>query len=107
MNNKVIENLVELGIYNSKTLTKKEYDELSNNNADKTLIYISGYYEGVNKESSRWFKEVNTNNMTIDDIKLQLEINRTKNIKAVKNMVTFFVAFAVITSIITFLTTFQ
>lgn len=95
MNNKIIEDLVEMGIYNSKTLTEESFKNLSNNNSNDSLLYISGNY-GNNNESSNYYKEINTNNLTIEEIKLQLDINRTKYIKSIKNMITFFTVITVI-----------
>lgn len=102
MNNKIIEDLVELGIYNSKTLTEEEYNSLSKGNTDDSLVYIVGNYESGNEDYSKYYKEINTNGMTDEDIKLQLEIDRTKNIRSIKSMVTFFVVITVIGMIVMF-----
>ena len=40
--------------------------------------------------------------MTDEDIKLQLEIDRTKNIRSIKNMVTFFVILIIIGIVVMF-----
>ena len=40
--------------------------------------------------------------MTDEDVKLQLEIDRTKNIRSIKSMVTFFVVITVISMIVMF-----
>ena len=102
MNNKIIEDLVELGVYNSKTLTEEEYNSLSKGNTDDSLVYIVGNYESGNEDYSKYYKEINTNGMTDEDIKLQLEIDRTKNIRSIKSMVTFFVVITVIGMIVMF-----
>lgn len=102
MNNKIIEDLVELGIYNSKTLTEEEYNSLSKGNTDDSLVYIVGNYESGNEDYSKYFKEINTNGFTNEDVKLQLEIDRTKNIRSIKSMITFFVVITVIGMIIMF-----
>lgn len=102
MNNKIIEDLVELGIYNSKTLSEEDYNNLSKNNTNSSLAYITGHYEGGNEDYNKYFKEINTNGLTEEDVKLQLEIDRTKNIRSIKSMVTFFVVLTVIGMIVMF-----
>ena len=102
MNNKIIEDLVELGVYNSKTLTEEEYNNLSKGNMDDSLVYIVGNYESGNEDYSKYYKEINTNGLTEEDVKLQLEIDRTKNIRSIKSMVTFFVVLTVIGMIVMF-----
>ena len=102
MNNKIIEDLVELGIYNSKTLSEEDYNNLSKNNTNSSLTYITGHYEGGNSNYNKYFKEIDTKGLTYDDVKLQLEIDRTKNIKSIKSMVTFFVVITVIALIVAF-----
>ena len=96
MNNKIIEDLVELGIYNSKTLSEDDYNNLSKNKKNSSLIYITGHYEGGNDDYNKYFKEIDTKGLTPDDVRLLLEIDRTKNIKSVKSMITFFVVITVI-----------
>ena len=102
MNNEIIEDLVELGIYNSKTLSEDEYNKLSKNNTNSSLIYITGRYVGGNDDYNKYFKEIDTKGFTLDDVKLQLEIDRTKNIRSIKSMVKFFVVLIVISLIVMF-----
>lgn len=102
MNSKIVEDLVELGIYNSKDLSEEEYNNLSKNNTNSSLNYITGQYEGGNDDYNKYFKEIDTKGLTPDDVRLQLEINRTKNIKSIKSMVTFFVVITVIALIAMF-----
>lgn len=102
MNNKIIEDLVELGIYNSKTLSEEDYNKLSQDNTNKSLMYITGHYEGGNEDCNKYYKEINTNGMTDEDVKIQLEIDRTKNIRSIKSMITFFVVLTVINMIVMF-----
>ena len=102
MNNKIIEDLVELGIYNSKTLSEEDYNKLSKDNTNESLMYITGHYEGGNEDYNKYYKEINTNSMTDEDVKLQLEIDRTKNIRSIKSMATFFVVITVISMIVMF-----
>lgn len=103
MDNKTIKDLIELNIYNSKPLSKNDYDKLSNNNTDDSLIYITGNYGGANDEYNKFYKEIDTKGLTLDDVKLQLEIDITKNIRAIKSMVTFFVILTIIALIASFL----
>ena len=102
MNNKIIEDLVEMGIYSSKTLSEEDYNLLSKSNSNVSLIYITGRYEGGNDNCNKYFKEIDTNGLTEEDVKLQLEIDRTKNIKSIKSMITFFVVITVVGMIIMF-----
>ena len=102
MNNKIIEDLVELGIYNSKTLSEEDYHNLSKSNTNNSFTYITGHYDGGNEDYNKYFKEINTNGLTEEDVKLQLEIDRTKNIRSIKSMVTFFVVLTVIGMIVMF-----
>ncbi len=102
MNNEIIEDLVELGVYSSKSLSEEDYDNLSKNNTNSNLTYIIGYFGSGNEEYNKYFKEIDTNGLTVDDVKLQLEINRTKNIMSIKKMVTFFVVITIIALIVMF-----
>lgn len=102
MNNKIIEDLVELGIYNSKTLSEDDYNKLSKEKTNNSLMYITGRYEGGNENYNKYFKEINTNGFTEEDIKLQLEIDKTKNIRFIKSMVAFFVVLTIVGIIIMF-----
>ena len=97
MNNKIIEDLVELGVYTSKSLQKEEFEELSAINTDNSLLYITGSYnDDYDNENNRYYKEIDTKGLSIEEVKLQLDIERTKNIKSVKSMTTFFVILTVI-----------
>lgn len=102
MNNKIIEDLVELGIYKSKTLSEEDYNKLSQDKTNDSFMYITGYYEGGNEDYNKYFEEIDTNGLTQEDVKLQLEIDRTKNIRSIKSMVTFFVVLTVISLIVMF-----
>lgn len=97
MNNKIIEDLVELGVYTSKSLQKEEFEELSAINTDNSLLYITGSYnDDYDNENNRYYKEIDTKGLSIEEVRLQLDIERTKNIKSIKSMVTFFVILTVI-----------
>lgn len=102
LTNKIINDLIELEIYQSKSLSKEEYEKLSNNKNDNK-IYLSGSYNNdIDNEFTKYYKEINTNGLTIEEIELQLSIERTKNIKAIKNMIIFFVIITVISLICLF-----
>lgn len=100
MNNNTIEDLVKLGIYSSKTISEEQYNKCLKNNNNDSLIYITGRHESGNSNYNKYYKEINTKGMTTDDVKLQLEINRTKNISSIKNMVMFFVIVTVIVMVL-------
>lgn len=101
MNIKNIDDLIELGIYSSRILTEEDYNILSRNNLDDNLFYITGCYENVDDECNKFYKEINNNGLTEQDLKLQLEIYKIKNIKSIKTMITFFVIITIINIIIT------
>ncbi len=98
MNNKIIEDLAKLGIYKSKNLSEKEY-----NSTDNSLIYINGCYEGGSESYNKYYKEINTKGLTADDVKLQLEIERTKDIRFIKNVVIVLAVEIIITLILALL----
>lgn len=98
MDNKTIENLVDLGIYKAKTIDKDEYDQKVNN-TDTSLLYIEGNYDNGDK----YYKEINTRGLTDEDVRLKLEIARTKMIISIKNMMIFFVLITVIFIFISFI----
>lgn len=102
LTNKIINDLIELEIYKSKSLNKEEYERLSNiKNNDK--IYLSGSYnDDIENELTKYYKEIDTNGLTIEEIMLQLSIERTKNIKLIKNMIIFFVVITIISLICLF-----
>ena len=102
MNDKIIEDLVELGIYNSKTLSEDDYNNLSKNKKNSSLIYITGCYENMNENYNKYYKEIDSHDLTEEDIKLKLEIDKTKNMRSIKSMITFFVVITVISMIIMF-----
>jgi len=102
MDHKIIEDLVELGIYNSKSLTEEDYSALSKNNTNNSLNYITGHYEGGNEDYNKYFKEIDTKGLSLDEVKLQLEIDRAKNIRSIKNILLFFVVLIVVSLIAIF-----
>lgn len=104
MNKKTIKDLVELGIFESRTLTKEDYNNLSNNNTDDSLIYMVDTYENENGNQNcyKYYKEINTHGLTDEEVMLQLEIDKSKNIKSIKNMILFFVIITVISIILMF-----
>ena len=68
-----------------------------------SLIYINGCYEGGSESYNKYYKEINTKGLTIDDIKLQLEVERTKDIRFIKNAVIVLAVGIIITLILTLL----
>ena len=106
----LINDLVNMGIFKERALTKKEFDELSElNKNSNSLIYMNGKCENIYKhgeydsnenDDNSWYKEVNTNGMDIDDIRLRVELNKAKNIRSIKGMVTFFVVLTIVSLIL-------
>lgn len=89
MNNDTYVALSKLGIFNSKEISEEEYNNCIQNNQDKSIIYIKGYYENVESENTKWFKKVDTKGLSPEDIKLQLTILQTKNLLFIKNAIIF------------------
>lgn len=101
MNNKTYYDLSELGIFSSKNLSETDYNNLSKNNVDKSKIYLQGYSNDVRiNNDNKWYKEIDTHGLSVNDVLLQLEIMRTKHTKTIKNMVTFFVLLTIISIVI-------
>ena len=94
MSENIIEGLIELGIFDSKFLSEDGYIEAIKNNNDTNTVYIQCNYGG---------KQVNTKGLTNDDIQLLLNIDKTKNIRSIKRMITFFVILTSISIIISIL----
>ena len=102
MNKQIIDELVELEVFNSKILTKAQYDEFSQTNSEDGALYLSGQYNfGEGSDTNTWFKQIDTRGLTNEEIKLLLDIDRTKNIHSIKKMVAFFVVLAIISIVIT------
>lgn len=104
MNNKIAEELMNLGIYKYRSLQKDEYDKLCNNNNDISKIYISGNYKNIdNNEYNKYYREIDTDGLSMDEIRLLLDIDKTKNIRSIKSMITFFVVVFVIALVCMFI----
>lgn len=90
MNSKIVEGLLELGLYTYEPLQKEEYEAKSTEETDK--IYITG------KDDSgyQWYREVDTKGLSTEEIKLLLEIDRTQNVRKIRKSVTFFVVLTII-----------
>lgn len=97
MNNKTYYDLSELGIFSSKNLSETDYNNLSKNNVDGSKVYLQGYSNDVRiNDGNKWYKEIDTHGLSVNDVLLQLEIMRTKHTKTIKNMITFFVILEII-----------
>lgn len=103
INEKKIDDLVEFGIYKSRSLEKEEYEKLSANNSDKSKIYITGSYSNdAENDLMKYYKEIDTNGLSTEEVMLQLDIEKTKIIKSIKSMMIFFVVVIVISLICIF-----
>ena len=100
MNKQIIKNLVELEIFNSNSLTEKEYAEASSAKSDGNFIYLTNEIELANGEARKFYKQIDTKGLTEEEIKLLLEIDRTKNIRSIKKMAIFFVVLTLISVVI-------
>lgn len=90
MNNQIIEGLINLGIFNSKSISKSEYEKLSKDNTDTSFIYLHGKSDDNFADNPEWFKQVDTNNLSENEISLLLKINQAQNIKTIKNVLLFY-----------------
>lgn len=92
MNNKIIKQLITLGIYDSRRITEEEYKEQSQKNTEESpYIYMVEENNGYNI-----YNKVDTKGLTPEEVELQLEIDRTKNVRSIKHMVCFFVILTVL-----------
>ena len=96
MNKKIIDELVELEIYSSKSLTEEEFNQQAKDNKQGEFVYSSGSINFVDGNSTKWFKQIDTKGLSNEEIKLLLEIDRTKNIRSIKKMAIFFVVLTLI-----------
>lgn len=102
MNNQIIEGLVDLGIFSSKSLSKEEYEKLSNEVQDSSFIYLKGTSSDAWTDNPEWFQQINTKNLSNDEINLLLKISQAKNIKTIKNISLFFLIITIISLVVTF-----
>ncbi len=100
MNKKIIDELVELEIYSSKSLTEEEYNQQAKDKEQSDFVYSSGSINFSNSNSTKWFKQIDTKGLTNEEIKLLLEIDKTKNVRSIKKMVTFFVVLTLVSIVI-------
>lgn len=100
MNNQIIEGLVGLGIFSSTSLSKEEYEKLSNENQDKSFMYLKGTNLDGWSDNLEWFKQIDTKNLSENEIKLLLKISQTKNIKTIKNVLLFYLGLTIVSLII-------
>lgn len=91
MSENIIEGLIELGIFDSKFLNEDDYVDAIKNKDNVNIVYVQGNYGG---------KQVNTKGLTDEEIRLLLDIDKTKNIRSIKRMITFFVVLTSISIII-------
>lgn len=92
MNRDIIDGLVELEVFDSKFLSEDDYTNAPKDDNNTDIIYVPCSYGG---------KQIDTKGLSNEEIRLLLEIDRTKNIRSTKKMVAFFVVLAVISVIIT------
>lgn len=90
MNNQIVEGLINLGIFNSKSISESDYQKLSKENTDSRFVYLKGKIEDGLAGNPEWFKQVDTNNLSENEINLLLKISQTQNIKTIKNVLLFY-----------------
>ena len=98
MTKEMIEELVELEIFNEQDVSKEEYEKGMQGKSD-SVIYMK--YQGFTKE---WqYKKINTNNLNDNELSTYLQIQQLKMIKSIKAMIAFFVVLTVIGMVLTFI----
>lgn len=91
MNRNIIDGLVELEVFDSKFLSEDDYANAPKDDSNTDIIYVPCSYGG---------KQIDTKGLSNEEIKLLLEIDRTKNIRSIKKMVTFFVVLTLFSIVI-------
>lgn len=91
MNRDIIDGLVELEVFGSKFLSEDDYTNAPKDDNNTDIIYVPCSYGG---------KQIDTKGLTNEEIKLLLEIDRTKNIRSIKKMAIFFVVLTLISIVI-------
>lgn len=104
MNNQIIEGLIGLGVFDSKSISESDYQRLSKENTDSRFIYLRGKSEDGLAGNPEWFKQVDTNNLSENEINLLLKISQAQNIKTIKNVLLFYFGITVVCLIIALFT---
>lgn len=97
MHKKIIESLADLQVFDLKIISEKDFDLQKQENTSADTIYL---HEGADYYGDKIIKQIDTKGLSNEEIKLLLDIDRTKNIRSIKNMIIFFVVLAVISIII-------
>lgn len=97
MHKKIIESLVDLQVFDLKIISAKDFDLQKQENTSADTIYL---HEDTDYYGDKIIKQIDTKGLSNEEIKLLLDIDRTKNIRSIKNMIIFFVVLAVISIII-------
>lgn len=108
MNEKICDELVELGIFESRVISEEAYQKCKETDEDGSAVYYETSYNNggysldsnnsndSNEEKNKWYKRIDTKGLSPEDVKLQLEIEQTKAINSIRKMVLFFVVITVI-----------
>ena len=108
MNEKIYDELVELGIFESRIISEEAYQKCKETDEDGSAVYYETSYNNggysldsnnsndSNEEKNKWYKRIDTKGLSTEDVKLQLEIEQTKAINSIRKMVLFFVVITVI-----------
>lgn len=89
MKQEVIDELVEVGVFNRNAIEEDEYTKHSS--TEGNLLYHTTDFEW-----GKYFWKTDTKGLTHEEIDLLLKIDQTKNIRTIKNVAIFF---AVLTAI--------
>lgn len=104
MNNQIVEGLISLGIFSSKSISESDYQKLSKENADSRFVYLSEKSDDGLAGNPEWFKQVDTNNLSENEINLLLKISQAQNIKTIKNVLLFYFGITVVCLLIAIFT---
>lgn len=90
MNKKIMQDLIDLNVFTSKAIDEQEYKNVLVGEKDTRYIYR----ENVNSEGHKWYEQIDTNNLSDQEIQMLLATSKTKNIRTVKNIAIFFAVLA-------------
>lgn len=87
-----MQDLIDLNVFTSKAISEQEYQNAFNGEKDTRYIYR----ENVNSEGHKWYEQIDTNNLSAQDIQMLLTTSKAKNIRTIKTVAIFFAVLTVI-----------
>lgn len=90
----IIDKLVEIGIFNRKSISEDDFNNHKDSNGG--LVYSKSEHEWDNGNIQKFFWQTDTQNLTDEEINLLLNIDKANSLRSIKKGVTFFVVLSVI-----------